>query len=239
MRWLVATLTACLAIAACALPSADEFASGRVGDGGVLAIEAGAPVPGLAADGGDAPPGVVDGVLDAGTDAMTPLPPTDLLAGAGTFERASGCVSQGSILATFTEALGSDGSVFHGGARSCKLCRDGSEGTFSIEHGYPTRASGVPKGTYRAEAWVKKVPGGAAPVAMLSLRTYQFFPFDDDVSQRKDSSPTIIADDWQRLTIDLVVTQASSKIEASVSFEAPRAAGVCGTIDDVVIYEVE
>lgn len=239
MRWLVATLTACLAIAACALPSADEFASGRVGDGGVLANEAGAPVPGLAADGGDAPPGVVDGVLEAGTDATTPLPPTDLLAGAGTFERASGCVSQDSILATFTEAVGSDGSVFHGGARSCKLCRDGSEGSFSIEHAHPTRGNGVPKGTYRAEAWVRKAPGGAAPVALLSLRTYRFFPFDDDVSQREDSSPSILSDDWQRLTIDLVVTQANSRIEASVSFEAPKAPGVCGTTDDIVVYKID
>lgn len=236
MRWLVAATTGCLVVAACTLPSADEFASGTAGDGGVLPGEAGA-APDPANDGG-APPGIVDGFVDASADA-TPAAATDLLDGAGTFERAAACVTPGAILATFTEALGADGSVFHGGARSCKLCRDGSEGTFSIEHAFAPRGSGVTRATYRAEAWVKKVPGGAPAIAMLSLRTYQFFPFDDDVSQRKDSSPTIIADDWQRLTIDLPVTQSTSRIEASVSFEAPRASGTCATVDDVIVYRLE
>lgn len=236
MRWLVAATTGCLVVAACSLPSADEFASGTTGDGGVLPGETGA-TPGPTNDGGD-PPGIVDGVVDASADATTATP-TDLLAGAGTFERASGCVTPGAILATFTEARGNDGSVFHGGARSCKLCRDGSEGTFSIEHAFAPRGIGVTRATYRAEAWVKKVPGGAPAIAMLSLRTYQLFPFDDDVNQRKDSSPMIIADDWQRLTIDLPVTQSASRIEASVSFEAPKATGVCATVDDVIVYKVE
>lgn len=235
MRWLLVATTACLVVAACTLPSADEFAAGNADDGDA----AGAPVapPGNVPTDGGITPGIVDGGADASTtDATTTA--TDLLEGTGTFERASSCVTAGAILATFTEALGNDGNVVHGGTRSCRLCREETEGAFSIEHAFAARTGGAPRATYRAEAWVRKTPSGVPAVATLTLRTYQFFPFDDDVSQTKASSPVVVADDWQRLSVDLVVTQTNSKIEASVSFEAPRAAGTCALLDDVVLYRL-
>ncbi|MBX3186726.1 MAG: hypothetical protein KF819_06910 [Labilithrix sp.] len=173
----------------------------------------------VASDATNAPDVSID--VDATVDAAT----RPNLHKNGTFE--TGCDFWGAYRST----LASESAYARSGAKSCRVCSDGST-FYSIDDG--GHVDNPPVGSvFYAAMWVRKAPGyPVATKAFIMLRTFDNPPWKErDIVQ----SPHItLTDAWQRLEATLVVTQGQY-----VNVVGAGADGGCFLIDDVVLERVE
>lgn len=231
-------LCAFAVVAACALPTRDEYASGSrkdpALDGGQLDRADGATPAGQgdAASTSDAV-GPQPGIDGGNTDAATDPPLVNLLSpNNGTFE--SSCSDDSG----YYESNLSISDVARSGSHSCLVCHaNENDNIWSIDNGFDVHPS-VGQ-TYRAIAWVRRPPGTtvALPVRIaLRSQTKSYAQIEE-----AESETAILSDDWQRISVDLTIRKPAALMD-TFTFGRPDDASMiktCFLVDDYVVALVK
>lgn len=224
-------------VAACALPTRDEFASGAKGssaDAGTRSDRADGATPSSPTDAAsksdaNGPPPGLDGSVDAATDP----PLVNLLyPNNQTFENSCSDDS-GNYQSVLTMS-----DTAHSGAHSCSVCHiNQDDNIWSIDNGFEVH----PKvgETYRAIAWVRRPPGTtvALPVRIaLRSQTKNYGQIEE-----VESDSTILSDEWQRISVDLPITKPAALMD-TFTFgrpDDPSQFKTCFLVDDYVVALVK
>lgn len=214
--------------AACALPTAGEFATGKEDIGPGLP-EGGAALP-------DASVATSDSATksDAGADAAT-MPPAGvdnlLPPEISAYEVGTDCGGAGGYQATLETS-----SAPHAGGHSCNVCRaPGQESTdiWSIDLGFEEAAQ--LGSVYHASAWVRRPPGSTDAIQLgLVLRTWTN---NYDTIETLEGPDVVLTDDWQQLLVEMPITKKAPKFDTYLyTVNKPGLGTPCFLVDDFFVW---
>jgi hypothetical protein len=126
--------------------------------------------------------------------------------------------------------IGADSSIraipAKSGSYSCKVCSNGSEAALGV-----TRALGkVEAGTYTLSAYVRSRSDALAPKQAIARI--------EGAASPVTSAPVDVRDEWDRVTTQIVINEATSDLKITIGSESAEA-NHCLFVDDVVFTRVE
>jgi hypothetical protein len=222
-----------VAVGACGLPTAGEFASGSV----TVAHDAHDAAPASKEPPPDSSTPDRGSVVrppppDAAPDVSAPLPITNLLAQNNADFEAPCSDGNG-----FYRASLEPSDVEHSGAHSCAVCRAADQPDaeiWSIDNGVSVSPTAGQE--YRATVWVRRPPGSTDAIELaLTVRTHAVN--DYQAIDTQTSSSVIANDEWQLLSVTLPLTSPAAQMDTYVwarndaAFTTP-----CFLVDDYVLW---